>query len=128
MATADAASTQTFCNIGAGATLQFADGSSLTLPSSYQTPSPCTSTSKQSFTGATFSYNGTTFGSANGSLAGSTVKLSSVTFELPAKIASALPAGVPTSFTVSPPTSTPVTATQSKGRGVHGPEHLAFRG
>ncbi len=115
VATADAASTQTFCNIGAGATLQFADGSSLTLPSSYQTPSPCTSTSKQSFTGATFSYNGTTFGSANGSLAGSTVKLSSVTFELPAKIASALPAGVPTSFTVSPPTSTPVTAKQSKG-------------
>ena len=44
--------------------------------------------------GATFSYDGTTLGSATGTLSGSTVKLGSVTFALPSKLASALPSGV----------------------------------
>lgn len=112
---ADAASTASFCGLTAGATLKFADGSSLQLPSTYSPPKACTAKSSQKFTGATFTYNGTTFGSANGVLAGSTVRLTSVTFALPAALASALPAGTPTSFTVTPPTSTPVSAKQSKG-------------
>ena len=114
-AAADSASTASFCKLGAGSTLTFADGSSLTLASTYKAPAKCTATSSQAFSGATFSYDGTTLGSATGTLSGSTVKLGSVTFALPSKLASALPSGVPTSFTITPPSATPVTATQSKG-------------
>lgn len=114
-ATADAKSTQSFCSLGSGDVLQFADGSSLTLPSNYKAPAKCSSTSSQAFTGATLKYDGTTLGAANGTLAGSKVRLTSATFALPAKIASALPSGVPTSLTITPPAATPVTANQSNG-------------
>lgn len=112
---ADAPSTNSFCDLKAGATLSFADKSSLKLPSTYSPPKTCNAKSTQNFAGATFTYNGTTFGSANGVLSGASVRLTSVKFELPAAIASALPTGTPTSFTVTPPTATPVTAKQVNG-------------
>lgn len=115
VAAADAPSAASFCTLTAGDTVSFADGSSLELPSTFAPPSPCSAKSSQRFTNATFTYNGTTFGSANGLISGSVARLTSVEFELPSQLASALPAGVPTSFTITPPATTPVTAKQTSG-------------
>lgn len=112
---ADSSSTASFCSLKGGDKISFADGSALTLPRAFSVPAKCTSTSSAPFSGASFSYNGTTFGSVNGSIAGSVVKLASATFSLPQAVAGSLPSGVPTSFTVTPPASTPVTATQQGG-------------